>query len=85
MTKTATVKLDPRRPLVNSILVHALNHSDSDSEQTVADMVMAMMILCELTGLDQDDVQAMVNAGQSNAILAATSILMQTEEGLIDG
>lgn len=80
MTKTATVKLDPRRPLVNSILTHALNCSDSASEQTVADMVMAMMILCELADLTQDDVQAMVDAGKDNAIRAAASIQIQFEE-----
>ena len=80
MTETATVKLDPRRELVNSIIIHALNYSDDVSEQTVADMVMAMMILAELSGLDQDDVQAMVDAGQENAIRAAASIKFQFED-----
>lgn len=80
MTETATVKLDPRRELVTSIITHALNYSDDVSEQTVADMVMAMMIMCELSGLDQDDVQAMVDAGQENAIRAAASIQSQFED-----
>jgi hypothetical protein len=79
MTETATVKLDPRRELVNSIITHALNYSDDASEQTVADMVMAMMIMCELSGLDQDDVQAMVDAGQDNALRAAARIRVQIE------
>lgn len=81
MTDNATVKLDPRRPLAKSALMHVLNNSDHDAdEQVVADMVMAMMILAELSGLDLEDLGAMINAGHVNAVRAAASLSLQIAE-----
>jgi hypothetical protein len=83
--ETATVKLDPRRPLVKSALQHTLNNSDGEeSAQAAADMVMATMVFCELAGLEPSDIAAMVQAGHANAVKAARSIEFQIESESYD-
>jgi hypothetical protein len=71
--------LDPRRPLVQTVLNLALNYNGDNAAQDVADVAMSLSVLAKLNGIESDQVLKLLYASETNATTAAHYILYNPE------
>lgn len=71
--------LDPRRPLVQTVLKLALNYDGDNAAQDVADVAMSLSVLAKLNGIESDQVLKLLYASETNATTAAHYILYDPE------
>ena len=76
-----SIQMDPRRGLALALVSEAVAEAEGQPDaQTVADMLMATMIVAKLVGVEFESFSTMIDAGVSNAGRAADFITTEIND-----